>query len=126
MNPWFYFGCFNGGHYLYSEGMQKEYQDRWRRLGNFDGSLCFPESEGLYSASITRLGGLNYSALSFWDRTGDKRPASNSSFFAPDLCIHPKHFLSEAQTRFPKIFARLPTIDLSRAISQAQAMEPRR
>ena len=47
-------------------------------------------------------------ALSFWDYSVDKRGGSNSIIFAPSLTISPEDILSEAQRRFPQVFARLP------------------
>lgn len=111
---WYYFGCGDqSGHYLFG-------QNRWRpprygddappeRLhGGFDGSLApHPERE-LYVAAVSRLGGINMTALAWWDRSVDKRPASNSIIFAPGLTIEPEVMLAEAQRRFPWVFSRLP------------------
>lgn len=113
--PWFYFGCHGGaGHYLWDARMWKVRDYRFERLGHFDGNLCYPEGDGLYVASLTRLGGWGYSALSFWDRTIDKRGGCNSSFFAPSLTATPQSILDGAKVVFPEVYGRLPEIDISR------------
>jgi hypothetical protein len=109
---WFYFGCGDrAGHYLLRQNGNQAFRygdDLYKRLGHFDGCLApNPESE-LYVAAMNRLGGLNYSALSWWDRSVDKRPASNSIIFAPGLTISPDDMLTEGQQRFPWVFSRLP------------------
>ena len=108
---WFYFGCGGGaGHYLFNALGSKVYADgRLRRLrDHFDGTLPpQPEAE-LYVASFSRLGGWNMSALSWWDRSVDKRPGSNSTVFAPGLVIDPRAMLDLAHARFPWVFNRLP------------------
>ena len=126
MNNWFYFGCDReAGHYLFGQGMRRGYTygDRLcEALGHFDGCLCLPKNEGLYRASLTRLGGLGYSALAFWDCTVDKRSGSNSIFFAPSLKCSPETIMRGAEKFFPAVFARLPAIDLSKALVQVEAM----
>lgn len=115
MGEWFYFGCGPdvNGHYLYEPGGQK--LRRYGRAGpdyqrmTFDGMLApQPESNNLYKASLTRLGGWNMSALAWWDRSADTRPASNSIIFAPSLTIEPSDILDQAYGKFPWVFKRLP------------------
>ncbi len=112
---WYYFGCRQGndGHYLCSEGghgAHGRHNSIERALGNFDGSLApYPESSDLlYKAAVTRLGGLGYTALAWWDRSQDSRGASNSIVFAPSLTIEPADMLDAAYGKFPWVFARLP------------------
>lgn len=113
--PWYYFGCGRGpGHYLFDERMNQvrgDYSSPPRRLAErFDGLLPpQPErTEDLYKAALSRLGGYGYSALSWWDRSEDKRGGCNSTIFAPSLIIEPLDLLEEAQRRFPWVFTRLP------------------
>jgi len=118
---WYYFGCVGQpGHHLFEEGLHSAAYGH--PLARFDGSLCIPHDSRLYLAALTRLGGLGYTALAFFDQTVDSRPGSNSIFFAPSLAIHPEPMLEMAKLRFPKIFARLPEIDLSRAVEQHEAI----
>lgn len=109
---WFYFGCGDrAGHYLYSQSRSVTYGDRGtlaRGLEHFDGVLAPLGETQLYVAAMNRLGGLGYSALAWWDRSVDKRPASNSIIFAPGLTIPAEDLLAQAQQRFPWVFARLP------------------
>jgi len=47
----------------------------------------------------------NFSIVSFWDRTGDSRPNSNSAFFAEGQHTA-EELLSAARERYPEIFSR--------------------
>lgn len=111
---WRYFGCGNeSGHYLFDPHRGRFWPQHGtidKRLGNMDGILPpFPEPGKLdYRASFNRLGGLGYSALSWWDRTVDKRSASNSTLFAPSLTITAEEMLAEGPRWFPWVFKRLP------------------
>ena len=108
--PWFYFGCYERpGHFLFVPGMRTEYTHRLSR-GGLDGLFCPPEKVGLYIAALSRLGGHGYSVLSFWDRTVDTRPGSNSNFLAPSLTCSPESILAGARMFFPEVYARLPPI----------------
>ena len=63
-------------------------------------------------AALSRLGGWGVSALSFWDRTGDSRPGSNSTFFAPGLTISAEDIVAGSKRLFPQVWARLPEVRL--------------
>lgn len=115
--PWLYFGCAPGqsGHYLLRESGSTLHAYGSNPLAYlqrmcWDGNLApQPERGGeLYRASLSRLGGWGYSALSWWDRSQDKRGASNSTILAPDLTIAPADMLRESQARMPWVFTRLP------------------
>lgn len=120
VGPCFYFGCVERpGHFLFDERLVTVYDRQGsvaRSLNHFDGALCYPEKDGPYIAALSRLWGLGYSALSFWDYTVDKRGACNSNFFIPDLNGTPAELLAIAGARFPRIFARLPAISVNRAV----------
>ena len=107
---WMYFGCGReAGHYIFTASGRKLLEHKFDRLGHcFDGSLPPQPEEKLYLASFSRLGGWGLSALAWWDRSVDKRGASNSVIFAPSLTISPDEMLTEAQTKFPWVFNRLP------------------
>lgn len=113
--PWLYFGCGPSeiGHYLYAQSGSKAHfygsnENAWLQKMCWDGNLA-PQPEGhLYKAAFSRLGGWRYSALSWWDRSADKRGQSNSTILAPSLIIEPLEMFEEAQTRFPWVFRRLP------------------
>lgn len=109
MSKWIYFGCHNSrpGHYMFEQGMLPVHDSRLPRY--FDGQLAPQDSREPYIAAVSRLEGWGMTALSFWDNSVDKRPGSNSIIFAPSLTISPDDLLSEAQRRFPQVFARLPT-----------------
>lgn len=110
IDQWYYFGCFGEpGHYLFQRGMRKLY--RPEILLRFDGSLCVPAGE-LYLVAVSRLGGIRASALAFWDQTVDKRPGSNSVFFAPSLTLSPVELREGAAAYFPEVWSRLPELRL--------------
>lgn len=105
---WFYFGCNAGcsrGHRL--EAGLGEYVPSWAQgLQQFDDLLRphgLPVSD---LAVMTRLGGWNYSALSWIDNTGDTRPGSNAIVFAPGLRISEEAIWTGFRKRFPNQFKR--------------------
>jgi hypothetical protein len=51
---------------------------------------------------------LSYCALSWWDQSGDARPGSNSTVFAPGLDWEPDVLLRRAAVILPWVFLRLP------------------
>lgn len=120
---WLYFGCRSRndiGHFLSAPGMRTERSYALTSIFNhFDGVLC-PHPErgvGPYLAAFSRLGGLGYSALSFWDYSADKRSASNANFFAPNLTISAEDMLEQSKQMFPEVWARLPEVRLWRAVA---------
>lgn len=110
MNQWFYFGCHEGpGHRLFEPGMHRAVVNvLWQKLQNFDGLLPPQDTNKECLATVTRLPSFGVTALAFWDYSVDKRGGSNSVIFAPSLTISPAELLSEAHTKFPQVFSRLP------------------
>ncbi|WP_445222224.1 hypothetical protein ACKWRH_21450 [Bradyrhizobium sp. Pa8] len=103
-----YFGCYQeAGHYLFEsiEGHLRKVHNRPEF--NFDGLLC-PRDPKPYVAALTRLGGLGYSALAFWDYSVDSRGGSNSIFFAPSLVCSGETIAKGAERFFPEVWRRLP------------------
>lgn len=111
--PPLYYGCHReAGHYLFTTGMRRfnaRYGDPLDRLGRFDGLLPPMDSDDPYIATVSRLPGLGYSVLSFWDYSVDKRANSNSNIFVPALMLVDAAVLSCANVLFPEVFQRLPT-----------------
>jgi hypothetical protein len=111
---WFYFGCGRreSGHYLWdTRGGRPRLQPEHRQLGHFDGALCAPEGEGLYLATLSRLGGIGpngYTALAWWDRSQDTRPASNSIIFCPSRESSAQTCVDGLRQFFPWVWDRLP------------------
>lgn len=106
---WIYFGCAAGeaGHYTFVE--RDRYASRANRNFNWaDGTLSPHPGEPLYLAAFSRLEGHGLSALSWWDRSQDKRPGSNSNVFAPSLTISAQEMLDQLPLRFPWVISRLP------------------
>lgn len=110
--PWCYFGCgSDAGHYIFPEGSFATHgygRPLFEKMNSFDGKLApLPERE-LYLAAFNVIGSIGYSALSWWDRSVDKRPGSNSTIFSPSFDISADDLLIEGERRFPWVFARLP------------------
>lgn len=95
---WYYFGCDKqAGHHAFDEGRRRPPYERAIIFSHLDGTLPpQPEGRNLYVASFSRLGGWNMTALSWWDRSVDSRPGSNSTILAPGLTIAPVEMLDEA------------------------------
>jgi hypothetical protein len=111
---WLYFGCFQEvGHYLWEPGKVSPHKIYGSRRFNFDGMLC-PDDRAPYVAALSRLGGLGYSALAFWDYSVDRRAGSNSIFFAPSLTCSAETIIAGAQQYFPQVWQRLPGLALDR------------
>jgi hypothetical protein len=115
--PWIYFGCGHGaGHYAFTQARNSlpPPHPLFRKIERLDGVLPpQPERDALlYWAAFSRLGGLGWTALAWWDRSVDKRPASNSLILAPGLTIEAEQMLEEARLRFPWVFARCPEVRL--------------
>ena len=124
----FYFGAWDSaGHYLTDERGHSIYrEDRgsfpWRE-GTIDGRLaphargCFGDHDQTYAgrrcredeapqgvALVHHLNG--WTALAFWDRTIDSRPASNSAFFAEGDYTFDQ-MVDMAKSRFAKRWNRM-------------------
>jgi hypothetical protein len=104
-----YFGCGKGeaGHYLWHKDGYKFHAHPWEKLERFDGQLQLQPETTLYVANITRLTGWGLTAVSWWDRSQDKRPASNSIFFAGPQ-IHERAIPEYLAHCFPWVVERLP------------------
>jgi hypothetical protein len=120
----FYFGCKRGvggdtqaGHHLYDESYRTVYgRDRgWADwgCGPFDAldAALAPRPSGRYSEAPQGHAALHHrdgwTAISFWDRSGDSRGNSNSTFiFNAELTFD--EALAEAHERFPALFERFP------------------
>jgi hypothetical protein len=109
---WYYFGCHKQpGHDLFLPGMAHPSNYNLRqKLCQFDGVLCPRWTREQGAAVISRLPGIGASALSFWDYTVDRRPGSNSNFFAPSPDIAEDEFLFKAKQLFPEVWERVPAI----------------
>ena len=83
----------------------------WRHA--VDGALAptGPQVEGIaaYATAGCRIGTPDeewWSALSWWDRSVDKRPGSNATFVI-DQKVSPEMLLGAARAKFPEVFARM-------------------
>lgn len=108
----FYFGCWGqtAGHYLHAGGgssmRQRDLPEDWPIAVDFlDCGLLppkKPQTEGL--ATFVHVNG--WTIISFWDRSADSRPNSNSAFLARGL-----HSFDEivrmTRAAFPSVWDRL-------------------
>ena len=110
----YYFGYTErgGGHYLrerYGHAGDKLAREAAAALGvaDLDTALCWnagarrEEIEGL--ALLTQRGG--WSALAFWDRSGDARPGSNTAFLVRGTLTF-EQIVRVARFRWPQIWRR--------------------
>jgi hypothetical protein len=108
----YYFGCWgNAGHYLFDPDRRStRYTDKMVPWEQIDSVLCYghrgpyqngPQVQGL--ALLHHRDG--WTALSFWDRTVDKRGGSNSNFFVEGTLSFDEIVLV-AKERFPSIWER--------------------
>jgi hypothetical protein len=113
-----YFGCARGvwghreaGHYAYSPSGRSggRYGDPIGPWKHVDGTLApmdgYRREAPQGHAVLHHKDG--WTALSFWDRSGDSRGNSNSNFFF-DATLTFEEALAAARERFPDLFARFP------------------
>ncbi len=106
----FYFGVSPGpnfGHYLHPvSGSRSEAEKSLPfKVHVLDSALLppnLPQREGVVYRSYIN----GYTILSFWDRSGDSRPGSNSSFIIEGI-IGAVEGLDVARNRFPDVFNRI-------------------
>lgn len=103
-----YFGCWNEpGHYLYDRDGRRHFEPRRGvpfRYTILDAGLLPPDgpaTEGVCHRA--QIGG--WTIISFWDRSIDSRPGSNSSFLCPgDFTF--EEMLAAARMFYPQICER--------------------
>jgi hypothetical protein len=116
----YYFGCLRGayghtqaGHFLYAEGptsyttgVEQPWavtrNGRWQHDG-LDGSLAPGKDQRQGLVALYHRGG--WTALAFWDRSGDSRGNSNSVFLIDRTLAFPEA-LALARERWPELFER--------------------
>lgn len=116
----YYFGVYPGnegrgiGHALY--GPRGTHVNQYDlppalSLGRLDGGYAPgpfevrpPQKEGVARTTVVN----GYTVLSFWDRTGDARPNSHSTFVVQGR-HHMRAALTEAIKAFPEVFERIRT-----------------
>lgn len=102
----YYFGCQGGdaGHYLY-DGRALASPNvgaaiPWSR--ELDGGLC-PREDRLFIARVHHRH--NWTAIAFWDRTGDERSGSNSVFLIEER-VDFERGIQMAEECYPWLFER--------------------
>lgn len=107
-NTAYYFGCGGGaGHYLWIPGEQpRRAMNAPRWMNCIDGT--FPPADGSeeqFKATMLHIHG--YTVLSWWDRSVDKRPGSNSTVLLPFIMTNFPMAVVRAKALFPWVFARM-------------------
>lgn len=104
-----YFGCMLGGkgHYFFDEKNHsiKDHQiDMPWDLSVVDGKLT---PQGVQIEGIVKHHQKDgWTAIAFWDRSGDQRYGSHSTFFF-DKLMNVKEAILQAKLSFPFMFARI-------------------
>jgi hypothetical protein len=109
-----FFGCLKSkGHFLYHprEGQVWGYRESGlpdKLLHSLDGTFCPPETElQRYLVSTVPP----FTIISWWDRSVDQRPGSNSNFIFKGFGdASPQYLLTAAKAAFPEVFARQPEL----------------
>lgn len=106
----FYFGYLGDGHYLYESGKLLTLDDLATPFGYLDGELA-PDTTKLgkgwqCQGLCSYLKKDGWTAVAFWDRTGDGRFNSNSVFIA-NYNLSFEGVLRVAERHFPQVFQRL-------------------
>lgn len=114
----YFFGCDGrSGHYLKGPGLAPIERENWGwadRMSALDGELA-PRTEGCeiqHIAQLWRLTGFTpvpYSALSWWDRSVDRRPGSNIIIWAPGHTVSAEDVLELARRNFGRGVPALKT-----------------
>ena len=117
----YFFGVFDPkelGHFLNDKTGRKIWSDQEERTIPFrytilDGGLLPPgiEEQGKLHLSIIN----GWTVLTMWDRTGDSRPASNSSFLVEGVWTL-EQMKGICATNFPTVWARVQNNELTRAV----------
>ncbi len=112
----YYFGCAephaSGGHAWYGRGLRRVPEDVRKTLPKgLDGWLA-PTENKQYGTRPEMPQGMallvqlrRHTVVAFWDRTGDARPNSNSSFVAEGHHTFDE-MIEDAMLQFPRLFAR--------------------
>lgn len=114
--PVYFFGCYRGvqghteaGHYWRSSDGSDAHKSG-QPFGRYpDGTLCPEGGQAQGYAILHQKNG--WTAIGFWDRTGDSRGNSNSNFF-----VHGTHTFEEMQeliqVAFPELYLRFGGVRL--------------
>jgi hypothetical protein len=102
----FYFGCLDSGHHMYEPGeslyLMKPPKTPWGQYP--DGTLC---PEKTYENGLALLHHKDdWTALAFWDQSGDTRPGSHSTFLVHGTYTFDE-MLALAKAQWAGVFARM-------------------
>lgn len=107
---WYYFGCYrHSGHFLWDRNLsgvrgyseKKNFPFRWESLDAGFLSQGIPQIEG--HGNLIYIN--DWTIISFWDRSVDSRPGSNSAFIV-DKKYELQEFFSKASEVFPSVWER--------------------
>jgi hypothetical protein len=109
----FFFGCLKdmdeqhteAGHYLREPGYrQADRRSVITPFGSLDGTLCPTGGEQQGLAKLHHKDG--WTAMGFWDRTGDTRMGSNSNFIVRGTYTF-EEMCKLAQEQYPELWKRI-------------------
>jgi hypothetical protein len=106
----FYFGCLDNGHHLYDadgEMMYRQIETPWGE--HPDGVLCPDERLGQLQGKALLHQKDGWTAIGFWDRTGDSRPGSNSAFMVRGTFTFDE-ICRLAAAQFPTVWHRIGNV----------------
>ena len=102
-----YFGCIGQpGHFMHVAPGRRDYNAATPWGSTPDGTLC-PDGERQVEGIAVLHHKNGWTALSFWDRSVDKRGGCNSNFFA-DQVLSFDEMVALARERFPQVWSRFP------------------
>lgn len=129
MKPIFYFGCIHrAGHFWFrndrehlrrDEESGSPYGPKGRPWPYVDGNLApripLPGErtktqeapEGVASLTHASINSVGWTALSFWDRSVDKRGGCNSTFIVEEILTFDE-IVARARAAYPLVWARYP------------------
>jgi hypothetical protein len=101
----FYFGYIDGGHHMYEPGNSLYLMRLETPWGSYpDGTLC---PEKTYENGLALLHHKDgWTALGFWDQSGDSRPGSHSTFLVRGIYTFDE-MLALAKAQWAGVFARM-------------------
>lgn len=111
----YYFGwSAPGGHFLLKDDHNKILNVDSTPFGrSIDGGLCPQPEPKQPDGKVALHYRAGWTAVAFWDRSGDHRPGSNTVFLTPADCSA-MGVIAAAKVQWPQVFAR-PGFPLNRA-----------
>lgn len=102
-----FFGCLGQpGHYLQSKRSNRFRTDHLPWGDSIDGGLLPKDGNKRQDGKFVFVKERGFSCVSFWDQSGDSRPASNSAFIVQAEEITADELFGLARQQWPEVFRR--------------------